>query len=367
MADVSTFEVLGVRIGKLGTSADLSIAAALSDGDPSVDAHTDANRIGFYFDRTGGSEKVGVVIMGTDALGFFAGKIEIAGNEAWHAGNFNPNDYQLLSEKGAANGYASLDGTGKVPASQLPLTGLNFKGNWDANANSPTLSSGSGTDGDWYNVSVAGTTNLDGITDWDVGDKAIFVESVWQKIDNSDESKVLASAGDATPGFLDAKVDGTTIQVTGDQLAVIESGLTVGADQVTTNTASFGGILSGADTDVQLALDTIDDHTHALDDLSDVVNTGNVVVNDAGLTTVDSVSTGTTWLWLLDINDGTVHTGYQVLAAATGASAVEYTIHPATRIDGSTIVVNRAAGTTTLEVQTADPSVDTARARRMTL
>jgi len=367
MADASTFEALGIRIGKLGSSADLAIAAALSDGDPSIDAHTDANRIGIYYDRTGGSEKIGVVVMGTDAIGFFDDRVEVLGNETWHAGNFNPADYQLLSEKGAANGYAELDGTGKVPASQLPLTGLNFKGNWDANANSPTLSSGSGTDGDWYNVSVAGTTNLDGITDWDVGDKAIFVESVWQKIDNSDENKVLASAGDATPGFLDAKVDGTTIQVTGDQLAVIEGGLTVGADQVTADTASFGGILSGADTNVQLALDTIDDHTHALDDLSDVVNTGDVTVNDASLTTVDSVSTGTVWLWLLDINDGNAHAGYQILASAFGANDVNYTIHPATRIDGSTIVVNRSGGTTTLEVQTADPSVDTARARRMTL
>lgn len=32
--------------------------------------------------------------------------------------------YQLLSEKGVANGYASLDGSGKVPSSQLPATGI---------------------------------------------------------------------------------------------------------------------------------------------------------------------------------------------------------------------------------------------------
>lgn len=34
-----------------------------------------------------------------------------------------PNFYILLSDKGAANGVATLDGTGKVPASQLPATG----------------------------------------------------------------------------------------------------------------------------------------------------------------------------------------------------------------------------------------------------
>ena len=43
--------------------------------------------------------------------------------------------------------------------------GLVFKGNWDANTNTPALASGVGTVGNYYVVSVAGNTNLDGITD----------------------------------------------------------------------------------------------------------------------------------------------------------------------------------------------------------
>jgi hypothetical protein len=35
-------------------------------------------------------------------------------------------------------------------------------------------------------VSVAGSTNLNGITDWKVGDWAVFNGSVWEKIDNTD-------------------------------------------------------------------------------------------------------------------------------------------------------------------------------------
>jgi hypothetical protein len=35
-------------------------------------------------------------------------------------------------------------------------------------------------------VSTAGSTNLDGITDWAIGDWAIFNGTVWQKIDNSE-------------------------------------------------------------------------------------------------------------------------------------------------------------------------------------
>jgi len=64
--------------------------------------------------------------------------------------------------------------------------GLIYQGLWDANTNTPTLTSGVGTIGEYYVVSVAGTTNLDGITDWGVNDWAIFNGVEWQKIDNSE-------------------------------------------------------------------------------------------------------------------------------------------------------------------------------------
>jgi hypothetical protein len=59
---------------------------------------------------------------------------------------------------------------GTIPA------GLVFQGTWNAATNTPTLTSGTGTTGNFYIVSVAGTTSLDGITDWQVGDWAVFVE-----------------------------------------------------------------------------------------------------------------------------------------------------------------------------------------------
>jgi len=65
---------------------------------------------------------------------------------------------------------------------------LTYKGTWNANTNTPTLTSGSGTTGEYYIVSVAGSTNLDGITDWALGDWAVFSDlatDAWQKIDNS--------------------------------------------------------------------------------------------------------------------------------------------------------------------------------------
>jgi hypothetical protein len=68
---------------------------------------------------------------------------------------------------GVANGVASLDSGGKVPVSELPaavLGALSYQGTWNASTNTPTLASGVGTKGYYYVVSVAGSTNLDGIT-----------------------------------------------------------------------------------------------------------------------------------------------------------------------------------------------------------
>lgn len=66
------------------------------------------------------------------------------------------------------------------------LGALNYKGVWNASTNSPALASGVGTKGDYYVVSVAGSTNLDGETLWGVGDWAVFNGSVWQKVDGGD-------------------------------------------------------------------------------------------------------------------------------------------------------------------------------------
>jgi hypothetical protein len=96
-----------------------------------------------------------------------------------------------LSQKGANNGVAPLDNNGDVPLANIPdslKTGLVYKGSWNANTNTPTLSSsGGGTQGDFYIVSVAGTTSIDGESDWQVGDWIVNNGSQWDKVDNSDK------------------------------------------------------------------------------------------------------------------------------------------------------------------------------------
>lgn len=66
------------------------------------------------------------------------------------------------------------------------IGGSIFQSVWNASTNTPSLSSGVGTKGYYYIVSVDGTTNLDGISDWKVGDWAIFDGTVWRKVDNTD-------------------------------------------------------------------------------------------------------------------------------------------------------------------------------------
>jgi len=115
---------------------------------------------------------------------------EITTAVATHVGLSDPHSqYQKESEKGAANGYASLDAGGKVPTSELPssvTSGVVYQGTWDANANTPTIVSSTGDQGHYYVVSTAGSTNINGITDWKIGDWIIFNGSAWEKVDNTE-------------------------------------------------------------------------------------------------------------------------------------------------------------------------------------
>ena len=67
---------------------------------------------------------------------------------------------------------------------------LAFEGTWDASTGNPP--SATPLNGQFWIVSVAGSTDLSGITDWLVGDWAIYVSNgagtdAWQKLDQSNE------------------------------------------------------------------------------------------------------------------------------------------------------------------------------------
>lgn len=66
------------------------------------------------------------------------------------------------------------------------IGGSIYQSVWNASTNTPALTSSVGTKGYYYIVNVAGSTNLNGITDWKVGDWAIYDGTAWQKVDNTD-------------------------------------------------------------------------------------------------------------------------------------------------------------------------------------
>ena len=111
----------------------------------------------------------------------------------------------------------------KVAGGGIATGTLSYQGTWDANANSPLLTSSVGTQNQYYIVSVAGTTNLNGITDWQIGDWAIFNGTVWQKIDQ-------------TPAV---------VSVNGQTGAVVLTAANVGATSNTTFVLAGTGISGG--------------------------------------------------------------------------------------------------------------------------
>jgi hypothetical protein len=114
-----------------------------------------------------------------------------------------PTGVERTANKGVASGYASLDSSGLVPSSQLPVSG-SYKGSWNATANTPAITSSVGANGDFYIVGTAGTTTIDGISSWAVGDQIRFNGSVWQKIaSNAAVSSVAGRTGAVLLGVAD--------------------------------------------------------------------------------------------------------------------------------------------------------------------
>jgi len=100
------------------------------------------------------------------------------------------------ANKGSASGYAPLDASSKVPLANLPASvvgGVDFLGLWNASTNTPALSNGSGDNGDFYKVSVAGSTDFGaGSIAFNVGDQVIYngTTTLWGRL-GSDEDDTL--------------------------------------------------------------------------------------------------------------------------------------------------------------------------------
>jgi microcystin-dependent protein len=121
---------------------------------------------------------------------------------------------------GEPNGIATLDADGRIPFSQLPETAVEYKGEWNAETNTPTLADGIGTKGDMYYVSTDGTQNLgSGAIVFLAGDRIIYNGSIWQKLSGGSVKKVNNVRPDDTGN----------VTLTGEQIkasSILESSLT---------------------------------------------------------------------------------------------------------------------------------------------
>lgn len=113
----------------------------------------------------------------------------------------------LISTKGRANGIASLDAEGRIPYSQLPESAVEFKGTWDAATNTPTLTNGTGVNGDMYIVSVEGVHQ--GVQYY-VGDRIIYSgdTNTWDRLGGGNVTSVNGKTGAVELTGTDIKIGG---------------------------------------------------------------------------------------------------------------------------------------------------------------
>jgi len=122
---------------------------------------------------------------------------------------------------------------------------LVYKGTWDASSNTPTLVSSVGNQGDYYVVSVAGNTNLNGTTLWGVGDMAIFNGSIWQKADGGDTSLVTSLTVTSLTGYMYANNASPVTASTTIPVANITGAVPNTVNVIAGTGMSGGGALTG--------------------------------------------------------------------------------------------------------------------------
>jgi len=175
---------------------------------------------------------------------------------------------------------------------------LKYKGTWDAAANSPALKTGIGTVGEYYIISKAGSTNLDGITDWAVGDWAVFSDQAtdaWQKIDNTQVGNVTGSGTSGRVAYWNGSTNITSY-----------AGLTFNGS---TNALTVSGAVTWSGGSSAESNNAYDNTITGFSDSGSSTKTLTLTQRDGGtLTTSFSVPQGTMSSWTIKEGNGTEST-----------------------------------------------------------
>ena len=243
----------------------------------------------------------------------------------------------IPSQTGNSGKYLTTNGTSTSWASVAG--GLSYQGTWNASTNTPTLASGVGVNGYYYITATAGSTNLDGITDWQIGDWLLFNGSNWQKIDQS--NLVISVAGRTGAVTLTtADVSGLGTMSTQNASSVAITGGTATLTSLTTPTvqATNSGGLSlknsagttqlsmgaGGGDNLSLNVSTNINGTNAQVDISPT-GTGHVHIKPTGVNSVEIAPT-----YVGDIDN-------MIIGAVTpkNGSFVDLSVTGTTSFDGS--------------------------------
>ena len=129
---------------------------------------------------------------------------------------------------GQANGIATLDANGHIPAEQMPTEALIYKGQWDASSGAYPVQV-TYTTGDFYIVSVAGTVS--GI-DYYVGDWIIWNGAAWDRSANA--NLVYSVNGQQGTVVIDLNdLNGQEKLVSGTNIKTLNNNSILGAGNIT--------------------------------------------------------------------------------------------------------------------------------------
>jgi len=199
--------------------------------------------------------------------------------------------------------------------------GLTFKGLWNANTNTPTLASGTGDPGDLFIVSVGGSTNLDGITDWQVNDHAIFNGTTWEKFDNTDAITWEKQIKTDTDYQLVLTDSGTTIVMDNSSAQTVTLISTTGAPEFTVRIIKQGA--GDVIIDVENASDVIGDGP-AGDGIENIVSGigSSVTLQLVGLNEWAIISRDPEASWTAEVPPLTITDGF-TMGGDTGVGLVD--------------------------------------------
>jgi hypothetical protein len=159
---------------------------------------------------------------------------------------------------GGGTSQSVLDTLASLQSQITALSGfVNYKGTWNASTNTPTLVSSVGTKGDYYVVSVTGSTNLNGITTWTQGDWAIFNGTAWEKVDNTDlVTSVAGRTGAVTLTTADISGLGTIATQAASNVSITGGSITGITDLAVSDGGTGASTASDARTNLGLVIGT---------------------------------------------------------------------------------------------------------------